>query len=145
MHQYVECCHFNVEYVVSRQDKNTDLVDFGARLRAVRREMGLTQADFAGLGGVVMNSQNRYEAGGTAPTFHYLSALAHAGVDVGYLLTANRSAESLDADAQTMLKVCGSLPRPVRTALIDHACSLARALGTKEVRDNAGTVEGKSL
>ncbi|RZF64297.1 XRE family transcriptional regulator [Sphingomonas populi] len=121
----------NVEDVVSRQEKNTDLVDFGTRLRAVRKAKGLTQAEFAALGGVVTNSQNRYEAGGTSPTFHYLSALANAGVDVRYLLTAERSAESLDDSSKRLLEACLELPEPVREAIVDHAHSLSRALATK--------------
>ena len=61
----------------------------GARLRAERQRLGLSQSDFAQLATVSRRTQASYEAGDGAPGADYLSALALAGVDVLYVVTGH--------------------------------------------------------
>lgn len=70
-----------------------NLISIGARLREVRKELGLTQAEFsaiaknAGTKGVTRQSQSNYEKGEQSPSVEYLAAIAAAGADVEYILT----------------------------------------------------------
>ncbi|MCW3837835.1 helix-turn-helix domain-containing protein [Sphingomonas canadensis] len=91
--------------------------EFADRLRVVRRSMGLNQADFAALGGVVMNSQNQYEAAATEPKATYLLNLAAHGVDVGFILTGRRSPDSLPVEVIALATVIGELPSSVRAPM----------------------------
>ncbi len=52
--------------------------------------MGKNQTEFAKVTGVHLNTQSRYEKGERDPDTGYLSAIARAGVDVGYLLTGEK-------------------------------------------------------
>lgn len=65
----------------------------GKRLREVRKGMGLSQSDFAGIAeragvpGATRQSQARYEKGEQMPSAAYLAAIAQAKADVLYILT----------------------------------------------------------
>lgn len=63
----------------------------GERLRGERERLGLSQTDFAALGGAKKHSQINYEADRTAPDTDYLSALGRHGVDMLYVLTGTRT------------------------------------------------------
>jgi len=63
------------------------------RLREVRKEMGLSQTEFAAIGGVMLNSQGLYERGKRSPDTAYLERVAAAGADVVYILTGVRASE----------------------------------------------------
>lgn len=63
---------------------------FGARLREEREKIGLTQEEFARLGGVQKLAQHRYEKGLIQPSVSYLYAIEPYGVDIGYLLDGRR-------------------------------------------------------
>ena len=64
---------------------------FSERLKEERKRLKMTQPVFAELCGVTKKSQVAYE-GGELPIFAgYLEKAAAAGVDVGYLLTGERS------------------------------------------------------
>lgn len=81
--------------------------------------MGLNQAEFAALGGVVMNSQNRYEAGATEPGASYLANLAAAGVDVMFLLTGRHlGGKLLDEEASRLVGHLGRVDAEVRRSLL---------------------------
>lgn len=60
-------------------------------MREERERLGLTQVDFAALGGAKKHSQINYEADRSSPASEYLSALAKHGVDVLYVLTGTRN------------------------------------------------------
>ena len=87
----------------------------GARLREERNRLGLTQPELAARAGVGKQAQLRYEAGERNPDTVYLAALAHAGADVLYIVTGQRS-QALPPEA--------TLPQDER-ALLDayRACS----------------------
>jgi transcriptional regulator with XRE-family HTH domain len=63
------------------------------RLREVRKEMSLSQTEFAAIGGVMLNSQGLYERGKRSPDTAYLERIAAAGADVVYILTGVRASE----------------------------------------------------
>lgn len=63
---------------------------YGARLREERERLGLSQAEFAALGGVARRAQIRYESDERVPDLGYLSGLARAGVDVPYVVGGER-------------------------------------------------------
>jgi len=67
----------------------------GDRLKEERRKTGLSQEEFARVGGVGRNSQFEYEKGKTPPNTDYLTRLAGSGVDVAYVVTGVRSSDSL--------------------------------------------------
>lgn len=64
----------------------------GARIREERDRLGLSQEEFAALGGVRKRAQIYYEQDERCPDGHYFAAIAAAGADVTYVLTGARSA-----------------------------------------------------
>jgi transcriptional regulator with XRE-family HTH domain len=58
----------------------------GARLLEERLRLGLTQEEFAALGGVKLGAQYLYEKGKRSPNADYLVRLRAAGVDLAYVL-----------------------------------------------------------
>lgn len=65
-------------------------MSFERRLKEERERLGLTQAEFAELGGVKRVSQHLYEQGDRHPDVEYLEALIKNQVDVEYLLFGQR-------------------------------------------------------
>jgi len=63
----------------------------GSRLKEERKTLGLSQQEFAAIGGVEANAQGKYESGERAPRSDYLAALGFKGVDVLYLLSGRRT------------------------------------------------------
>ncbi|TCS70739.1 hypothetical protein EDC61_11466 [Sulfuritortus calidifontis] len=63
--------------------------DRWSRLRQERERLGLSQTDFASIGGASKGSQILYEKG-KPPTADYLANIAAAGADVIYILTGRR-------------------------------------------------------
>lgn len=62
----------------------------GARLRDERQRLRLTQLEFCVVGGVGPLAQSRYELGERIPRADYLAKVAHAGVDILYVVTGAR-------------------------------------------------------
>lgn len=62
------------------------MMELNERLRKVRNDMGLTQVDFAELGGVKVLAQTNYERGLRVPSLEYLLKLKEAGVDINYII-----------------------------------------------------------
>lgn len=63
----------------------------GARLKEERNRLGLTQEEFASLSGNTRRTQTNYENNSRSPDADYLSSIAKAGADVGYILTGIRT------------------------------------------------------
>jgi transcriptional regulator with XRE-family HTH domain len=61
-------------------------------LRDERLRIGLSQDEFATVGGVARRSQSAYESDERAPDAAYLLAVREIGVDIGYVLTGERFA-----------------------------------------------------
>lgn len=66
----------------------------GDRIREERERMGLSQSDFASIGGASKRSQIDWEKGVAAPNAVFLAAAAARGVDVTYVLTGVRMDEA---------------------------------------------------
>ncbi len=64
----------------------------GERLRLERERLRISQEKLADIGGVSRQSQGLYEAGKRVPDANYLTAVAAAGVDAGWIITGRRSA-----------------------------------------------------
>lgn len=89
---------------------------FGARLRAERESIGVSQEVFAHTAGVHRKTQGNYEAGERSPDAAYLAAIVGLGVDVTYLVTGKRALpveQPWPSDAQ----ICSSLIDAIRTEL----------------------------
>lgn len=69
----------------------------GERLRQERERLGANQTDFAAKAGVSKNTQYNYEKGERSPDADYLSAVAAMGVDVLYVVTAERKPQPADS------------------------------------------------
>lgn len=64
---------------------------FGERLSGERKRLGLSQTEFAKLGGVKRLAQGRYESGERRPDADYLMKISAGGVDLLFVLTGARS------------------------------------------------------
>lgn len=69
-------------------------MSFGRRLRQERKRLGLSQEQFAELGGVKRSSQHLYEHDVRRPDSDYLSKIQAGGADVGFLISGNATAVS---------------------------------------------------
>lgn len=63
---------------------------FSSRLRVERARLGLTQEQFASLGGVKRASQHMYEQSERVPDIHYLQRLSEHQIDVVHLLLGQK-------------------------------------------------------
>ena len=82
----------------------------GARLKAERLRLGLTQSTFAVSCGAQKTSQINYEADRRSPDAAYLAQAAGLGVDVLFVLTGHRAppAEELQAPPVQVVHTGGS-------------------------------------
>lgn len=90
----------------------------------MRKSMGLTQADFAALGGVSLGAQNRYESGGTDPGASYFAKLAEAGLDIMMLITGQRCGDLLDSESAELVTIFLTMPEDMRDGLLTFARSM---------------------
>ncbi|RRV07031.1 helix-turn-helix domain-containing protein [Pseudomonas sp. v388] len=100
----------------------------GARLREERKKLGLTQHDFAALGGIASNAQAHYESGERQPKAGYLIGIAGGGVDILYVLLGKHTptlANSLDPDEADVLAHYRSLPKEDQRAFSQLSASLS--------------------
>src|SRR6185503_7694218 len=98
---------------------------FGARLAEERKRLGLKQAEFASLVGTDVPKQSLYENDRRELRADYLSRLAGAKVDVGYVLTAKRSEGAwLGAEAGALLSAYLALPPPLQQAVLTFVADL---------------------
>jgi transcriptional regulator with XRE-family HTH domain len=89
---------------------DTDMENFGLRLRGERKRLGLSQAEMAGLGELKANAQMDYEKGARAPSADYLMALMAAGVDLTYLFYGSQIEKLASEQGNRILNVLTSLP-----------------------------------
>lgn len=112
------------------------------RLREERERLGLSQDEFAEIGGVQRRSQGNYERGERVPDAAYLAAIAGSGVDVLYIVTGIRtppaSPVALDADTQGMVDLYQRLPAEDRVAMKRLANSAAQQTDEPKKRARGG-------
>lgn len=70
------------------------MTTFGRRLHEERTRLGLSQQQFAELGGVKRSSQHLYEHDVRRPDVDYLSRIHAAGADAGFLISGRKSTAS---------------------------------------------------
>ena len=126
-------CRLAPQVLQSEINRSSVLItadQIGKRLREERKRLGLNQTDFAKLGHVHMQSQTRYEAGKGWPATDYLALLDARGVDVGYVLTGQRSSGALDSRASELLSLYLGLPFEHQEGLLIFARSMASFLAS---------------
>lgn len=79
-------------------------MSFGSRLKQERKRLGLSQVQFAELGGVKRVSQHLYEQDVRLPDLGYVFHLAEKGVDVAFLVIGTQT-HSRGQDDLVSLKV----------------------------------------
>jgi transcriptional regulator with XRE-family HTH domain len=90
--------------------------NFGERLRAVRKQLGKSQTEFAEMAGVVTGSQGGYERGAVEPTVGYLLKLAEFGVDMNFLLGSTGAPNPGEQQINELLVVLDKLS-PTKQAI----------------------------
>ena len=108
---------------------------FGARLAEERKRLGLKQAEFASLVGTDVPKQSLYENDRRELRANYLSRLAAAKVDVGYVLTGKRSEGSwLSEEASSLLSSYLGLPAELQEVLVSFVGDLNRYVAASHGR-----------
>jgi len=91
---------------------------FGDRLRNQRKELKLTQIQFAKLAGVTTLTQHMYEHDETSPNIKYLEAIQKNGVDINYLLFDTHSKCDPNIDINVFISIKPNLLRDLY-AIVD--------------------------
>lgn len=112
----------------------------GARLRAERKRLGLSQEAFAALADASKPSQVRYENGERYPDGQFLSRIAEHGADVLYILTGEHSAASLPRSVlqniqQSLSGPADFVPVPVYAAELAAGSGVVN-LGGEEITEH---------
>lgn len=66
------------------------------RIREERERLGFTQAQFAGIGKITPRSQQNYETTERKPDADYLAEIAKIGADITYIVTGQRTQNSVN-------------------------------------------------
>jgi transcriptional regulator with XRE-family HTH domain len=119
-------------------------IEMGARLREERERLGLSQSEFAALGGATKRTQIAWEKGEQVPNAEFLAHAAAQGVDVLFVVTGTRmptlpaAPQSLDDDAQAMVEIYRRLPIDDRAAVRRIANSAAKPAVEPKKRARGG-------
>ncbi|MCG1038157.1 MULTISPECIES: helix-turn-helix domain-containing protein [Burkholderiaceae] len=110
------------------------MAQIGSRLRDERLRIGLSQDEFASVGGVARRSQSAYESDERSPDADYLLAVREIGVDICYVLTGERhQAEDGkvgdDADEAELIESYRSLTEAGKSALQVFLATCMKAPG----------------
>ena len=102
---------------------------FGARLAEERKRLGLKQAEFAALVGTDVPKQSLYENARRELRADYLARRADAQVDVGYVLTGQRTeGDWLGQGASELLSAYMALPAELQEVLLHFVHGLRQYL-----------------
>lgn len=101
------------------------LHEVGARLRAERDRLGLSQGEFGSAGGVNRGSQAEYESGKRPCTVSYLHAVGAIGADAGWIFTGQRGAHSISEEQAQLLDCYDAAAAHEREALMTVAGALS--------------------
>ncbi|EAW1261733.1 XRE family transcriptional regulator [Salmonella enterica] len=114
----------------------------GERLREERLRLELSQAALGEIGGVRKQAQLLYEKGERNPDAAYLSAISRFGVDIQFIVTGVRSAESLSDDEKTLIKSYRNAPLAVKAAALAALTAGSSASVSVNVSGNSNRVAG---
>lgn len=78
------------------------MIDYGTRIKFLRQQASLTQAEFAKIAKVSPRAQFNYEKGESSPDLNYLQNLANNDFDVVYILTGEFHQENM-SDLERLL------------------------------------------
>lgn len=124
-------CHFVVTEhsdltLQSKSQANLDIdVTIGERLRAERKKLRLNQTAMATTGGVSLQTQHRYEAGGL-PSTEYLLRIGAAGADWYWIITGERiEGVTLDEKSFELVDCFRRLTPPIQATILAHIRQLA--------------------
>lgn len=109
-------------------------MNLGARLKAERERLGLSQTDFAAIAGASKHAQINWEKGAASPNAVALEAWEKRGLDVLYVITG-RSTPSLKLPGDTVREM-GVPGQAVR----DTGVALGQVVGELKA---AGAIRGK--
>lgn len=115
----------------------------GERLREERLRLELSQAALGEIGGVRKQAQLLYEKGERNPDAAYLSAISKFGVDIQFIVTGVRSAESLSDDEKTLIKSYRNAPLAVKAAALAALTAGSSTSGSVNVSGNSNRVAGR--
>ena len=96
----------------------------GARLREERERLGLLQPDMAALGQAKPRTYQDWERGIAVVGAEFLAAVAGHGVDVGYVITGQRTTPAQPGGAVTHAQLMGA----VEAGLVANGIAIALAL-----------------
>ncbi len=108
---------------------------FSERLKDTREQLLLTQDEMALKTGIPKRSYCAYEAGDIAPSAKLLTALVMMGIDIGYLLTGQRSipaAPILTSDEQMLINHYRACAPSGKAALATTSIELAQSKETRK-------------
>ncbi|MFA8392099.1 helix-turn-helix domain-containing protein [Burkholderia ubonensis] len=95
-------------------------MSIGNRLKEERMRIGLSQAEFAALGGLGKQAQLNYESGTRSPDANYLAALMKVGVDVLYVIGGSRAdPASMPEEEQDLLREFRQLDSRAKAAVLE--------------------------
>lgn len=97
--------------------------EIGARLRAERLRLGLNQTEMAGLGGIKLNTQSRYESGGL-PSLEYLLRVENAGVDWIWIVTGRHAVQDRAPEVDRLIDSFVQLSSEAQQALLIVAAQM---------------------
>lgn len=104
---------------------NTEIrVLMGSRLREERERLELSQSDMAALGATKPRTYQDWERGVAVVSAEFLAAVAARGVDVGYVITGQRSIQAQQGTAVTHAQLIGI----VEAGLVANGIAIALAL-----------------
>lgn len=110
-----------------------NLDSLGARLRAIRKELGKNQDDMAALCAVSREMWGKYERDVALPGADVLIKVALAGIDMNYILTGQRSqpaaapaAAPLAPDEEILLDNYRNSPADAKAAIKAASDAFAR-------------------
>lgn len=97
-------------------------LNFGARLREVRKAHGETQPELAKALGVSRSAVSMYESGEREPSYALLSAIAaHYGVDTDYLLGLGAAEDGFAPDIRMIARAGQKMTPEQRENLLRYA------------------------
>jgi len=111
----------------------------GARIRAERDRLGLSQQKAADAAGVRREMWARYEAG-SEPGANVLAAIATAGADILYIVIGQRGG-TLSAEEQTLLTYYRDAELAVRKAAMGALLGAATQAPATMTNKGSGTIQ----
>ncbi|WP_071058768.1 helix-turn-helix domain-containing protein [Pelistega sp. MC2] len=101
-----------------------------SRLKEIRKSLGQNQDEFCESVGVSRKTQSDYENGRGAPDSAYLLSLYQKGIDIGYILTGQRSVtlDDLVELQRCLFEVEDWLERHQKTLTKEQTLNVAKQL-----------------